>query len=53
MAAGLTAMVRCRPRKDQGGENKQKALAQFFRKKNKEPESVGFLLIGLLRLLCT
>jgi hypothetical protein len=31
----------------------QKTLAQFFRKKNKEPEAVVFFVIGLLRLLCT
>jgi hypothetical protein len=32
---------------------KKKTLAQFFRKKNKEPEAVVFFVIGLLRLLCT
>jgi hypothetical protein len=31
-----------------------KSIGPVFQgKKNKEPESVGFFLIGLLRLLCT
>jgi hypothetical protein len=34
-------------------KSKKKTLAQFFRKKNKEPEAVVFFVIGLLRLLCT
>ena len=32
---------------------RKKTSAQFFRKKNKGPESVVFFVIGLLRLLCT
>jgi hypothetical protein len=35
----------------QGKENK--TLAQFFGKNNKEPESVVFFVIGVLRLLWT
>jgi hypothetical protein len=49
LLAAAALLLRCKEAK----KTKQKTLAQFFRKKNKEPEAVVFFVIGLLRLLCT